>query len=40
VDAFLYVLETPSAEDADDDSWAECLVLPGLGDRQLLRKAS
>jgi HD-GYP domain-containing protein (c-di-GMP phosphodiesterase class II) len=40
VDAFLSVLETPSAEDPDDDSWAECLVLPGLGDRHLLRRAS
>jgi len=40
VDVFLSVLENPSAEDPDDDSWAECLVLPGLGDRTLLRKAS
>jgi HD-GYP domain-containing protein (c-di-GMP phosphodiesterase class II) len=40
VDAFLAVLDNPAAEDADDDSWAECLVLPGLADRQLLRRAS
>ncbi|HEX8243367.1 MAG TPA: HD domain-containing phosphohydrolase [Longimicrobium sp.] len=40
VDAFLHILETPEAEDQDDDSWAECLVLPGLADRHLLRKAS
>jgi HD-GYP domain-containing protein (c-di-GMP phosphodiesterase class II) len=40
VDAFLSVLETPAAEDSDDDSWAECLVLPGLADRTLLRHAS
>src|SRR5215218_5979603 len=40
VDAFLSVLETPSAEDGDDDAWAECLVLPGLADRQILRRAS
>ena len=40
VDVFLSVLETPTSEDPDDDSWAECLVLPGLGDRTLLRKAS
>ena len=41
VDAFLQILETPEAEDQDDDSWAECLVLPGLADRHhLLRKAS
>jgi response regulator RpfG family c-di-GMP phosphodiesterase len=40
VDAFLQVVDTPAAEDPDDDAWAECLVLPGLADRQLLRKAS
>lgn len=40
VDVFLSVLETPAAEDADDDAWAECLVLPGLADRTLLRRAS
>jgi HD-GYP domain-containing protein (c-di-GMP phosphodiesterase class II) len=40
VDVFLQVLDTPAAEDPDDDAWAECLVLPGLADRQLLRKAS
>jgi len=40
VEVFLSVLENPSAEDPDDDSWAECLVLPGLADRQLLKKAS
>ncbi|HSU13762.1 HD domain-containing phosphohydrolase [Longimicrobium sp.] len=40
VDAFLQVLETPEADDPDEDAWAECLVLPGLADRQLLRKAS
>jgi hypothetical protein len=39
VDAFLAVLDNPAAEHADDDSWAECLVLPGLADRQLLRRA-
>ncbi|HET7463272.1 MAG TPA: HD domain-containing phosphohydrolase [Longimicrobium sp.] len=40
VDAFLHVLATPQAEDPDEDSWAECLVLPGLADRQTLRRAS
>jgi len=40
VDAFLSVVDTPAAEDPDDDSWAECLVLPGLADRRLLRRAS
>jgi len=39
VDAFLAVIQEPQAEDPDEDSWAECLVLPGLGDRQLLRRA-
>lgn len=40
VDAFLSVLETPQAEDPDEDSWAECLVLPGLTDGKELRRAS
>ncbi len=40
VNAFLAVIDTASAEDGDDDPWAECLVLPGLADRQLLRRAS
>jgi HD-GYP domain-containing protein (c-di-GMP phosphodiesterase class II) len=40
VDVFLSVIETPAAEDGDDDSWAECLMLPGLGDRQLLGRVS
>ena len=40
VDVFLSVVDTPEAEDPDDDSWAECLILPGLADRQLLRRAS
>jgi response regulator RpfG family c-di-GMP phosphodiesterase len=39
VDAFLAVIQEPQAEDGDDDPWAECLVLPGLADRQLLRRA-
>jgi putative nucleotidyltransferase with HDIG domain len=36
VDAFLGVLDTPAAADHDDDPWAECLLLPGLGDREML----
>jgi len=40
VDAFLSIIETPLAGDGDDDSWAECLVLPSLATRELLRKAS
>ena len=36
VDAFLDVLDTRASADPDDDPWAECLVLPGLADRQLL----
>ncbi|HEX6747325.1 MAG TPA: HD domain-containing phosphohydrolase [Longimicrobium sp.] len=39
VDVFLQVLDTPAAGDPDEDAWAECLVLPGLADRELLRKA-
>ena len=40
VDAFLSVIDTPQAEDRDDDPWAECLLLPGLADRETLRRAS
>ncbi|HYH82612.1 MAG TPA: HD domain-containing phosphohydrolase [Longimicrobium sp.] len=40
VDAFLAVIDTPLADDPDDDAWAECLVLPGFADAQVLRRAS
>jgi HD-GYP domain-containing protein (c-di-GMP phosphodiesterase class II) len=39
VDAFLLVLDTPDADDTDEDSWAECLVLPGLGEREAFGRA-
>ncbi|HET7228596.1 MAG TPA: HD domain-containing phosphohydrolase [Longimicrobium sp.] len=38
VDAFLSVVDTPQADDPDDDPWADCLILPGLATRQQLRK--
>jgi HD-GYP domain-containing protein (c-di-GMP phosphodiesterase class II) len=40
VDALLAVLDTPEAADQDDDSWAECTLLPDLADVRGLRTAS
>jgi putative nucleotidyltransferase with HDIG domain len=39
VDAFLQVVESPLSDDPDEDAWAECLVLPGLTDRETLQRA-
>jgi putative nucleotidyltransferase with HDIG domain len=40
VDAFLSVIDSPRADDPDDDPWAECLLLPGMADRETLRRGS
>jgi len=37
VEAFLSIIQTPLSDDPDEDSWAECLVLPGLATRDQLR---